>query len=149
MDGAQTASILGIVAMVLGTLLAYFKFKPGQRERVAAESGLAEVDIAQGTLKMTKEALDLIQGNMQAEINRLVEQTTKFRDDSEKRAGDQDRRLTAVTRALAEMQVQLGVTERRLDLVTQERDELRQENEALRGRIASLENEVRELKGRA
>ena len=125
------SATVAIVAAVSG-LLAYFKFKPGQREKVEVETATGELNIAEGTVT-------LVQSTLHAELARLVERMRAIEDEAE-----QDRREFAQFRRDSENRVAELAAE--LRAAKAEKLLVQQENEQLRARVRRLEAEVEQLR---
>lgn len=131
METLQAASIaIPVLTLVLGAL-AYFKFRPGQRETLEVSIAQGFIDIAQGTVHLTTSTLE-------AQVTRMDAETRALRDD----LNALNDKLDAVTR-------DLRGTQRMLALVTDERDALHEENRDLRAGVADLEGRLRVMEGGA
>lgn len=124
MDTPQIVSLLIAITSLIGVVLAYFKFKPGEKQRVDMNVSQAHMNIAQGTFQMVTSELEDQFKRMSADM------------------ADLHRQLREMRNALEDVQVELGQTRRRLDLVTEERDKLRKENAALRDKVTQLEGRI-------
>lgn len=139
MDAPQVATIAIGAAGALAALLAYFKYKPGQREAVDMTISQAHMNVAQGTFQLVTTELEDQFVRMSAELREVRKQHAA---DMAKLRGEFDQyRLDADTR-MAELTAELRG----------ERAEKRQvklENVQLRERVDVLEAEVDRLKGRS
>ncbi len=135
MDLAQVTSFVVAGAAVLGSILAYFKYKPGQRDAVDMNIAQANMNVAQGTFQ-------LVTGELEEQFKRM----SATQRELEERLREADVLLTKVGRELAIVEVKLVKAQDLLELITGERDRLREENASLRKQVASLEAEVYVLK---
>lgn len=58
MDTTQIVSLSTAFAIALGSLLAYFKYRPGQKETTQASVAESTLNIAQGTIKLVTDELE-------------------------------------------------------------------------------------------
>lgn len=143
MDAAQVATIAIGAAGSLAALLAYFKYKPGQREAVDMTISQAHMNVAQGTFEMVTTELEDQFRRMSAEL----------REVRERHAADMAalRREFEQYRADAEALLAQRVTEARAARAG-EKEAVRKadlyagENAKLRVRVDALETEVAALK---
>lgn len=142
MDTAQVVSAAVAVGSVLIALLAYFKYKPGQREAVDMTIAQANMNVAQGTFQMVTTELEDQFKRMAGEVKDLRDQLAEerreqaqYREDVEKRLAE----LGAELRSEKAEKAQLQRENRRLKTQVAENDQLRE-------RIATLEAEVAVLK---
>lgn len=133
MDAAQIGALVVAGGSALGVLLAYFKFKPGQRERVEVETAAGELNIAEGSVR-------LVQSTLHGEFIRMAARIEEL----EKEAADDRREFTQYRRdneaRIAELAAELRAEKAEKRLV-------QQENERLHARVAVLEAEVARLTG--
>lgn len=73
MDGAQVASYVIAGVSALGVILAYFKWKPGQRE-------VTEVNVAQGSLNVAQGTIKLIASELEDQFIRMSSEQKKARE---------------------------------------------------------------------
>ncbi len=123
MDAAQVASVLGAVSFLALGVLAYFKFKPGQKETL-------KVSVAEATLNIAKGTITMITSEMEEQFQRM--------------AGEQ----AEVRQELRHLRDEQRIMQTLLDAVTRERDILHRENETLREKVASLEERIKIQEGR-
>lgn len=133
MDAAQVATIVFGAGGTVAALLAYFKYKPGQRERVG-------MDVAEGTLNIAQGSIALVTSTLQAQFIRMDAEMEDMRREHETYREDTDKRL-------AEMAVELRAERA-------EKIEVKRENAVLiarvkraEARVQTLEAEVAALKG--
>lgn len=132
MDAAQGVSAVVAVGSVLIAALAYFKYKPGQREAVDMTIAQANMNVAQGTFQMVTTELEDQFKRMAGEVKELHQalinqrhEEAQYRQDVEKRLAE----LSALLRA-----------------ANAEKETVNAENLQLRDRVQTLEAEVRALK---
>lgn len=136
MDVAQTVSAAVAVGSVLVAALAYFKYKPGQRETVDMTIAQANMNIAQGTFEMVTTELEDQFKRMAAEVKDLHQALVNQRHEEALYRAEVEARLAELAALLRE--------------ANEEKQTVKTENLQLRERVAALEAEVRELKsGRA
>ncbi len=124
MDAVQFSSLAVATASVLAALLAYFKYKPGQRENVGISVAEATMNIAKGTITMV---------------------TTELEDQFKRMAAE----LTTIRGEQTELRAHLNENTRQLMFVTAERDGLHRENKLLRERVADLETRIARMEPRS
>lgn len=124
-DWSQIASGAVFLASAAGVLLAYFKYKPGQREAVGMTVAQANMDVAQGTFQMVTSELEDQFKRMAAEQKRLRGEYETYRTATDKRLND----LTIALR-----------TER------EEKEDAQMENRRLTARVKQLEEKVDQMK---
>lgn len=136
MDVAQTVSAAVAVGSVRVAALAYFKYKPGQRETVDMTIAQANMNIAQGTFEMVTTELEDQFKRMAAEVKDLHQALVNQRHEEALYRAEVEARLAELAALLRE--------------ANEEKQTVKTENLQLRERVAALEAEVRELKsGRA
>lgn len=125
MSGSEIASLIAVGVGIAGGILAYFKFKPGQREQVDMTIAQATMNVAHGTFQLVTTELEDQFKRMAAEMKTMREEHHQYRSDTNKRLIE----LSAELRA--ERAEKLSV---------------KRENDELRHRVAGLEAEVARLK---
>jgi uncharacterized protein YceH (UPF0502 family) len=135
----QEAISLGIATLAaVGALLAYFKRKPGQKEK-------DEVTVAEGNINVAQGTLNIAQGTIELVTETLEKRFRTMNDDmSEQYRFDTDARIAELT---AELRGERAENQR----LRLENDELKsqvRENAELRARVSGLEAEVAQLKAR-
>lgn len=98
----------------VAAFLAYFKFKPGQRETL-------EVSNAQANLLMANSTITMVKNELESQFRRMVEEQSVMR------------------REMAELRGEVARLHEQLEEVTSERDTARRENRVLRARVVELE----------
>ncbi len=81
MDVTQFGSLAAALVAGVGALLAYFKFKPGQRETM-------QVSVAEATLNIAKGTITMITAEMEEQFKRMTEDQAKQREELEKQRDD-------------------------------------------------------------
>lgn len=89
MSGALIASVMTAVLTVAGTLLATFKWKPGQKDTTEAAVGQMQIDIATGALK-------LVTSGLTEEVERLKKALSEARGEIEKLSAEVERLMDEV-----------------------------------------------------
>lgn len=141
MDNSQIGATVVAATSLLGVLLTYFKFKPGQRQQV-------ELDTAEGTLNLAEGTVQLVTSTLEAQFRRMAERmeeierdAARYRQDTEKRHAE----LMAELRAERAMVKHLeGEVERRDAAITERDGRI----DGLMKRVKRLENEVATLTGK-
>lgn len=143
MDATQVVSASLAAVTVLGGLLAYFKYKPGQREAVDMNIAQANMNVAQGTFQLVTTELEDQFKRMSAELRTVREQAAaeladlrrefnQYRIDTDLRLAEQAAEVRAARAGEREAQRQA--------------EAYMSENEHLRERVKALETEVATLK---
>ncbi len=125
MEISQIASGAVFLATALGALLAYFKYKPGQKESL-------DLTIAQATMKVTHGSFQLVTTELEEQFKRMSAEMVEIR--AEHRA----------YRDATDLQISELGDEVRSE--RSEKDTLKRENERLNERVLLLEEEVARLK---
>lgn len=131
MNGSDVAQVVSGFVAFLGVgvgLLAYFKYKPGQRENVEMTVAQANLNIAQGTVQLSQ----IVNDELESQFRRMSAEMTQIRDDFRQYREDTDKRL-------AELSIELRAEKA-------EKAEVKRENDQLRERVGELEREVASLK---
>lgn len=126
-DLAQAASLVVVATGAFAGLLAYFKFKPGQREHVDMTVAQANLNIAQGTVKLVTSELEDQFRRMSAEMAEVRAEHRRYREET-------DSRLSALFTELSSEK--------------SAKEAVKAENARLRDRVAALEGQVADLKSR-
>lgn len=132
MGPAEIVSAGVAVATALAALLAYFKRKPGQREKDEVETATGELNLAEGTVT-------LVQSTLHAEFARMTKRMEAMEEEAE-----QDRHEFAQYRRDTENRIAELAAE--LRAAKAEKLLVQHENEQLRARVRRLEAEVEQLR---
>lgn len=144
MAAADVVTVVVGAGGVLVAILAYFKYKPGQREAVDLTIAQANMNVAQGTFQMVTTELEDQFRRMAAEVKDLRDQLAEERRDQAQYREDVDQRLAELGAELRSAKAEKATLQRenrRLKSQVAENDQLKQ-------RITDLEAEVRSLKAR-
>ena len=113
----QFGSLAAAAAALVGVMLTYFKFKPGERETM-------QVSVAEATLNIAKGTITMITAEMEDQFKRMSEEQAVLRAD------------------ITQLRKEQRETQQQLDLVTREQDSLHRENEVLRNKVTALERRL-------
>jgi predicted nucleic acid-binding Zn-ribbon protein len=127
MDADQIVSYAIAITAILGGGLAYFKRKPGQKEKDQVDVGLGTLNLAKGSIQLVTETLDQQFRRMDAEMDEMRAEHAQYRADTDDR--------------LAELSAEL----RRAKAGERHWQD---EAERLKHRVTELEAEVARLKAR-
>lgn len=112
-DLPQLLSVIVPLTTVLGIVLAYFRFKPGQREAVL-------ITVKDAELSRTEKAFDLVAEQLAAQIERMDTEIDALR-----------RRIAEADKINDQLREDLRVVKGRLITAVQQRDELRDQLDQL------------------
>lgn len=153
MDTADLVSAAVGIGGVLVALLAYFKYKPGQREAVDMAFAQANMNVAQGTFEMVTTELEDQFKRMAAEVKELHQALVNQRHEEALYRADVDKRLAELGAELRAAKAEARAMDNENKSLTRENRRLKTqvaENDLLKARVKQLEDEVRALKsGRA
>ena len=135
----QVASIIVGAGALVGSLLAYFKFKPGQKERVGLDIAEGNINVAQGTLNIAHGSIQLVTATLEAQFKRMDGEMDEMR-----REHAAYRELT--DSRLSELAVELRAERAEKVEVKRENVQLTERVNRAEARVKTLEAEVASLK---
>lgn len=127
-ETAQLVSIIGALFLGIAGVLAYFKYKPGQREVVQMDVAQATMNVAQGTFQMVTTELEDQFKRMAAELRELRAELVEVKA-----------RADGLSEDLTRVKARLITATQRIETLESENASLRQERDDLRVRVAMLE----------
>ena len=134
MDAPQIVTLLIAGGSALGVLLAYFKYKPGQRERVEQDTAQGQLNVAQGNLNIAQGSINLVTSTLEGQFTRMAARMEAMDIEAAEYQSAVEGRLSELS------------TELRAEKIEKER--VKQENARLKVRVDELEAEVKHLKAR-
>lgn len=131
MNGTTAAQVISALVAVIGAgvgLLAYFKYKPGQKETVEMTVAQANLNIAQGTVQLSQ----VVNDELESQFKRMTAEMADIRAEHKQYRTDTDEQLALLAVELRAERAEKAAVKR--------------ENDQLRNRVGDLEREVASLK---
>lgn len=138
---AQILSALFAGGALVG-VLAYFKRKPGQRERDAVAVAEGEVNVEKARLDVAKGTFELVTTELEDQFKRMAAEVKELHQALVNQRHEEALYRVDIQARLDELGVQLRAEKA-------EKEQVKLENEHLKARVKALEAEVRALKAAA
>lgn len=134
MEFSVTQVLIALTAFFSGAagILVFFKYKPGEKERVGGEMAEVQINVAQGSLNVAQGSIELVTKTLNDQFVRMDRELDELRIEFNAYREDAQGRMDLLST--------------RLRGVTAEKNRYRDENQRLTRRVTELESQVNTLK---